>query len=315
MSQPVQGIHHITAIGSDPQQVYDFYTKVLGLRLVKKTVNQDDTSAYHLFFGDTLGGPGMDLTFFTFPQVMQGMPGVGQVTRTGLTVPAASISFWEQQLEKHQVNCERQQLFGTERLLFADSDGQQFALIGVEQDELSFAEEKVWSTDEVSAEHAVRSFHSAQLTVSSLRLIDPVLVKAFGYQLAEREDGVYRYYLNDGRARQLEVAERPLLEPGINAAGTVHHIAFVVEDLEHEMEIRERVLSLGLYPTEMIDRYYFKSVYFRTPAGILFELATKKPGFTIDEDESELGEALSLPPFLEERREQIEQQLPPIDQD
>lgn len=325
------GIHHITAIASDAQATYDFYAKILGLRLVKKTVNQDDVTAYHLFFGDQAGEPGMDLTFFIFNPVHQGIAGLGQVTAISLAVPADSLSFWQSRLEAHQVKHQPiDTWFGRRRLVLFDSDGQRIELVGIPEGEY-IDDSHVWETDEVSKEQAIRCFYSARLGIFSHETIVPVLEFVLGFRMVEegqheslfqaevvRDHKLENTHDNNpagtisSRGCYLEVAELPLLEPGINAAGTVHHIAFAVEDEEALLKLRERVFDVGLYPTEVIDRYYFKSVYFRTRAGILFELATMGPGFTADEPLEVLGERLALPPFLEDQRAAIEAGLEPI---
>lgn len=314
MVERVQGIHHITAIGSEPQQLVDFYTGVLGLRLVKKSVNQDDVSAYHLFFGDRTGEPGMDLTFFTFPGVRRGSRGVGQVTLVSLAVPEGTLDFWQARLKDHGVRHEAiADRFGRRRLRFYDPDDQQLELVGLPEAELITEEEQLWLSAGIGSEQAIRHFHSAQLSTASLGAVEPILVQAFGYERVDGDGHLSLYRLADqDRAYELEVEEAPAGQPGLNASGTVHHIAFGAHDEDHQLALRERVLSMGLQPTQVIDRYYFKSVYFRIPAGILFEIATMGPGFTADEDEATLGERLALPPFLEDQREQIEAGLPPV---
>lgn len=310
----VEGIHHITAISSDPQKTYDFYTKVLGLRLVKKTVNQDDTSTYHLFFGDRTGSPGMDLTFFTFLPPMQGLTGLGQVTSISFAVPEKSIDFWTNRLRTMNINHTSQQfLFGNKTIRFKDFDNQHLQIVGLTENELLTSEQDLWITNEISENEAIRHFHSATLSVLNQAMIEPV-ISEMGYELQKVEGHKHLYKVPSGqKGEHLIVDVSPDLENGINAAGTVHHIAFRVPDEATQIALREKIFKIGLYPTEVIDRYYFKSVYFRTPAGILFEIATNGPGFTTDEDESTLGEKLALPPFLEDQREEIEKRLPKIE--
>jgi len=314
MVDRVQGIHHITAIGSDPQQLVDFYTGVLGLRLVKKSVNQDDVSAYHLFFGDRTGEPGMDLTFFTFPGVRRGSRGIGQVTLVSLAVPEDAMGFWQARFQEQGVRHEAiEERFGRHRLRFYDPDDQQLELVAAPAPDLGTHEEQLWTTAAVGAQQAIRHFHSAHLSAASLGTVEPVLLQALGYERIDQDGQRSLYRLEDQvRAGELEVEEAPGGQPGLNAAGTVHHIAFAAHDEGHQLALRERVLGMGLQPTQVIDRYYFKSVYFRIPAGILFEIATMGPGFTADEDEATLGEKLALPPFLEDQREVIEAGLPPV---
>lgn len=306
-------IHHITAIASDPKRCVDFYTTILGLRLVKKTVNQDQTEAYHLFFGDTTGEPGMDLTFFTFPGVGAGRLGVGAVSTIALAVPADSLLFWQNRLTAFGVKHEGiSKAFDTEALTFYDFDQQRLQLVAVERGLLD--ETTVWETAEVKKAHAIRCFYAARLLVSSRDLLEPILA-VLGFQKQAASNTLYRYALPEvHRAGVLEIEELSGDSVGYlrSGAGSVHHIAFQVRDQEELLEKRQQVLDLGLQATEVIDRYYFQSVYFRTPAGILFELATNGPGFTADEAAATLGEKLALPPFLEPYRETIESRLEPI---
>lgn len=308
------GIHHITAIASKPQACYDFYAKVLGLRLVKKSVNQDQTEAYHLFFGDKTGEPGMDLTFFTFEPVMQGVHGTGQVTTISLAVPDMSIDFWQDRFKQLNINHSPvTKRFNLSRLAFTDHDGQQFELVGISDQAIANIEAEVWTTKDINHSQAIHAFHAARLMVASHDLIEPILTTVLGYTFKAAHEHIRLFsHPQATRASFIEVEESPLAKNGINAAGTVHHIAFRVDDEEELLAVRQEVLKIGLHPTEVIDRYYFKSVYFRTPAGILFELATAGPGFTVDEPEESLGEKLALPPFLEADREVIEARLTPI---
>lgn len=311
----IHGIHHITAIASDPQATYDFYTKTLGLRLVKKSVNQDDVQTHHLFFGDKTGSPGMDLTFFTFQPATQGRRGPGLVTVISLAVPETSLEFWQKRFLEHSVKHQPiTQRFGKKVLRFFDGDDQQLELVGVAfpPDE---ATEALWTTKEIGVDQAIRSFYSATLSVEKLSAIEPILF-LFGYEKKITEDDTTLYKLpQTERAAYIEVEEVPQSDESYNAAGTVHHIAFSVSDEDEQDAVRAQLVKLGIYPTQAIDRYYFTSVYFRTPAGILFELATEAPGFTADEPLETLGEKLALPPFLEKYREAIEAHLPPIEQE
>lgn len=308
----ITGIHHITAIASNGQKNVHFYSKILGLRLVKKTVNQDDTSTYHLFFGDKLGHPGMDLTFFIFQPPMQGIRGNGLVTNIGLTVPVDSLPFWKKRFEeldiKHQSITER---FGKKRILFFDEDDQQLELVGLPTDDLEDSKD-IW-TKEIQKNHAIRSFYSATLSVHDKKLVEPILTEVFGYKETAHVENISEYKIHGSkRGTVLEVIENPSQQFGFNAAGTVHHIAFRAKNEKHQQELQQKVTKLAIQTTEVIDRFYFKSVYFRTPAGILFEIATDSPGFTADETESELGRNIALPPFLEQYRTQIEANLPKI---
>lgn len=312
MSEAVLGIHHITAIASDAQKTYDFYAGLLGLRLVKKTVNQDDVTAYHLFFGDKLGNPGMDLTFFVFQNVPQGTHGTGEVAVISLAVPEKSLDFWQKRLSQAKVKFDRAEDFGTQRISFQDHDGQQLQLVGVPKNELHESG-KTWTTPEVSKANAIRYFYGATFTVVTMSSIESLLKDVLGYSISQKNGKSTQFVIEaNGQKSFLEVTEETRKAPGINAVGTVHHIAFRVRDELHQLTIREQVIQAGLYPTQVIDRFWFKSVYFRTPAGILFELATDGPGFAVDESVEELGETLVLPPFLEKHRSQIEAGLPSI---
>lgn len=307
-----KGIHHITAIASDAKQTVDFYTKILGLRLVKKTVNQDDVGTYHLFFGDRLGHPGMDLTFFIFQPSMQGKPGNGLVTKVSFAVLESSLDFWQKRFSTLNIKHEKLvELFDRKRLLFFDPDGLELELVGVKEKELETSTD-IWTTKEITREHAIHHLHSATLSVSQNRYVAPILNYVFGYIHQATHKDVELFSVSSQRGQYLELHQDVSADPGFNASGTVHHIAFRAKDAKEQLAMRNKVLELGLYPTEVIDRFYFKSVYFRIPAGILFEIATDGPGFTADEKETELGKKLALPPFLESQRKTIEANLPEI---
>jgi glyoxalase family protein len=308
-----KGIHHISAIASHGAETVHFYTQILGLRLVKKTINQDDVRTYHLFFGDRLGHPGMDFTFFIFQPSAPGKRGNGLVTTTSFAVPDSSLKFWEKRFAHYKIKHEEiSERFGKKRILFYDKDDQQLELVGVEQEELD-PQSDIWTTDEVSQENAIRSFYSATLSVISRESTENILREVFGYRYVGSEGNTHLYEVPESqRAKFLEVSEQPSAAFGFNASGTIHHIAFRAANEKEQLQMREKVLKFGLHPTTQINRFWFKSVYFRIPDGILFEIATDGPGFTADENEKELGHVLSLPPFLEYQRKQIEENLPPL---
>lgn len=308
----ISGIHHITAIASHGQNTVHFYSKILGLRLVKKTVNQDDPSTYHLFFGDTQGNPGMDLTFFIFQPPMQGKRGNGLVTTIGLAVPKESLQFWKKRFEEHNVKHNQiSERFEKQHLTFFDEDDQQLELIGLSEAELENSQD-IW-TKEIRKDCAIQNFYSATLSIHDKRLVEPILTEVFGYKQIDTEGNYTLYQIpNKKRASVLEIKEDPNAEFGFNAAGTVHHIAFRAKNEKHQLELQQKVHEIGIQTTDVIDRFYFKSVYFRTPAGILFEIATDSPGFTADEKEKDLGKKIALPPFLEQHRKEIEANLPQI---
>jgi glyoxalase family protein len=308
----IQGIHHITAISSDAQKTYDFYSKVLGLRLVKKSVNQDDVETYHLFFGNKTGTPGFDLTFFPFKGVPKGKRGAGQVTKISFAVPAGSLNFWVKRFSDLQIKHDDQiEHSGFKRLTFYDFDDQRLELVEVSAIEDQY-ETNVWTTNEVSKEHALRCFHGATMAVISEDLIKPVL-ELLGFKKEVTESQHYLYKIPERtNCAFLEVEELPLEFEVVNGAGTVHHIAFAVADDATELKVHDALITIGLRPTHVINRFYFKSVYFMTPAGILCEIATDEPGFAADEDINTLGEKLALPPFIEDQRAHIESILPPL---
>lgn len=305
----VRGIHHITAMASNPKRTVDFYSGLLGLRLVKKSVNQDQVEAYHLFFGDWTGESGMDLTFFVFKGMVRGVSGAGEVGKVRLAVRQKSLSFWEKRLKQGRMKYEV--LEGA--ILFNDPDGLRLMLVGVSDEEYENGVGKVWETDAIKKGDAIGFFEGAELRVSESGLIVPLLTEVMGYVRKGTKDELVRYELNSStRARYVWVEEKAEALESRQGVGSVHHIAFAVDDEVELEQYQKRLVEFGLRPTSVIDRYYFKSVYFWTPAGILFELATMGPGFTVDEAESVLGEKLTLPPFLEARRVAIEAGLEPI---
>lgn len=307
----VTSIHHITAVSSDPVETFAFYTELLGLRLVKKSVNQDDTSTYHLFFGNKLGTPGMDLTFFPFQPVRPGLRGAGVVSKISLSVPKDSLEFWRDRFTQHNVKHERarHQITEEETLIFFDSDDQQLELVATDTIAQQY-EESVWNTPTVPKQHAIRCFHRAALSATAVSQLAPVLT-ALGF-VSEGTEQIIWKLPEATNANQVEILADAKQPHAVVGAGTVHHIAFGVPDDEAQLKMRAAIQALGIQTTPVIDRYYFKSVYFSTPAGILFELATDGPGFTADQSDSELGKSLALPPFLEAQRSSIEAGLPPL---
>ena len=312
MNERIKGIHHITAIAGDAQRNYDFYTRVLGLRFVKKTVNFDDPGTYHFYYGNELGEPGTILTFFPWKNVHQGYPGVGMATEIAYAVPPGSIDFWMQQLESNQISFKGPvEKFGEQVLTLSDPDGLQLKLVIPSTPD----NRKPWETTTIKAENATRGFHSITLTVRNVKPTAFVLTDIFGYRLLSQEDNVYRYVTDAvNEAAIVDIVEDPKGRPGLNAGGTNHHVAFRVENEEVLMAFREKVLAKGLHITPKIDRNYFFSLYFREPGGVLFEIATDNPGFDVDEPVDELGTHLKLPNQYEMQREQIEKTLPVLNQ-
>lgn len=308
MSNRVLGIHHITAIAGNAKRNHDFYTKVLGLRLVKKTVNFDDPGTYHFYFGNEVGAPGTILTFFPWEGIQQGKPGTGMATDIGYAVPHDSLPFWNERLSKLNTKITSAgKRFGEHYLSFEDPDGLPLTLIMPHKDD----KRKPWETKDVSSNVAIRGFHSITLTLRSSKETAKILTDIFGYKLFAQEGDRFRYVTDAvDNASVVDLVEEPGAPRAVNAGGTIHHVAFRVADEKTLMEYREKIEAKGFAITPKIDRNYFFSLYFREPGGVLFELATDNPGFAIDEPVNELGSNLKLPVQYESRRSEIEKILP-----
>ncbi len=306
------GLHHLTAIAGDPQRNLNFYAGTLGLRLVKKTVNFDDPGTYHLYYGDATGSPGSILTFFPWPNARRGTVGAGQVVETQLAIPRAALGFWVERLTAHQVTfAGPSHRFGTESVLtFTDPDGLPLALVA------SDAANALPGWDGgngVPAQMSIRGMHAVTLLVRSLEATANVLTAMLGFIEHSRDAEVVRYASGEAApGTLLDVRVLKTAAGGTGGAGTVHHVAFRAADDEVERELQAQVRSAGLPITEQIDRTYFRSMYFREPGQVLFELATDGPGFAIDEDPAHLGEALRLPSQHEHLRSVLEQHLEPL---
>ena len=303
------GIHHITAIATEPQPNLDFYTRMLGLRFVKRTVNFDDPSAYHFYFGDRTGRPGTAITFFPWPGARRGSRGVGQVVATSFAIPTTAIDYWKSRLKEHQVLCEETGIrFGDSVLRLADPDGLLLELItSPHLDDVDLAYDS-----EVAREYAIHGFHGPTLEVRHVEKTINVL-QLLGFEPIGDEKGRQRFSVNErSTSASIDLIERPDGQFGLNSAGTVHHIAFRCANEEEQLDWRNQLVGLGLQVTPVIDRQYFHSIYFREPGGVLFEIATERPGFTADEPIEHLGENLKLPPQYEAHRAEIEQALPKI---
>jgi len=305
----VLGLHHVTAIAGPAQENVDFYAGVLGMRLVKRSVNQDDPATYHLFYGDGEGRPGTDLTFFPWANMPRGRLGAGLAVEVSLAIPRGSLPYWGERLERYGVRVgSREVRFGEVVLPFVDPHGVRVALVEVE-DRPSVP----WEGSPVPEEHQIRGLHAAQAWVWRRAPTTRFLAEVLGFERLGEEDGWVRYGVaSGGSGRLLDIQERPGEVRGQWGVGTIHHLAWRVTDEGHQEEVRERVLRAGAHPTPVIDRFWFRSVYFREPGGVLFELSTDGPGFTVDEDPSHLGERLVLPPWLEAHRIEIEAALPPL---
>ena len=314
MSQ-LSGIHHVTAIASDPQRNLDFYAGILGLRLVKRTVNFDDPGSYHFYFGDEAGTPGSILTFFPWPGAAPGRIGTGQVAITSLSIARDAIGFWIERFLRYgiayQGPSKRTAPGGaTEQLLsFRDQDGLMLELVA----DSATDGRSGWETADIPRARSIRGVHSVTLWVETGDPTERILVDTLGFRLAGQDGSTRRYTTGPGGPCGIvNVRSVGGFVSGVGGAGTVHHVAWGIAGDEQEIAMRERILRAGLEPTPVVDRTYFRSVYFREPGGVLFELATMAPGFTLDEPLEHLGERLTLPPGLESRRVEIEAGLLPV---
>lgn len=311
MSFQTSGLHHVTAIGGNPQRNVDFYLRTLGLRLVKTTVNFDDPETYHLYYGDEAGRPGTLLTFFPWRGVPEGRIGTGQATTTAFSVPEHSLGWWKQHLEASGVTPGTVVTRGEEEALtFRDPDGLRIALVAHPQPD----PRAPWDTSFVPAEYAIRGLHSVTMSVASQEATAAMLTDGLGLSLAGESSGRFRFQAGDGGSGAfVDVEVTPDAPKGVVAGGTVHHIAWRAADDAEQLALREELVGAGVGVTSVLDRQYFRSIYFREPGGVLLEVATDQPGFDIDEPLLELGRALKLPPWLEPTREQIADALPRLE--
>ena len=308
MLNQIKGLHHVTSIAGDAAQNNRFFTDTLGLRRVKKTVNFDAPDVYHLYYGDETGAPGSVMTYFPFPNAARGTAGVGEVGTTVFSVPEGSLGFWRDRLAAEGVaNLAEGSAFGQSRLSFDGPDGDGFALIEQPGDTRT-----PWAGNGVGADEAIRGFHSA-----TMRLRDggamAELLGFMGYERLDTDGTTTRFAVPGGTAGVIDVETLPGAPAARQGAGSVHHIAFAVENRERQLEVRRALLDTGYQVTPVIDRDYFWAIYFRTPGGVLFEVATNEPGFERDEDRAHLGEALKLPTQHEHLRPFLEEHLQPLE--
>jgi len=305
----VNGLHHITAIAGPAQENLDFYAGVLGMRLVKRSVNQDDPGTYHLFYADAEGSPGSDLTFFPWAHMAPPRAGHGLAMEVDLEVPEDSLSYWADRLRNYGTAIGPPEMrFGQQVLALTDPHGLSVALVEVPRGRRSAP----WSESPVPPERQIRGLFGAQVWESDSTATAHFLTAVLGFQHVATENGWTRYRCAGGPG-VVDVRDAPEARRGAWGVGAVHHLAWRVEDEEHQLAVRTRVEGAGAHPTTVIDRFWFKSVYFKEPGGVLFELATDGPGFAVDEDAAHLGEKLVLPPWLEAHRAAIEQALPPLE--
>jgi glyoxalase family protein len=308
---PIIGLHHVTAVARDPQRNVDFYRNVLGQRLVKRTVNFDSPDTYHFYFADETGSPGSVLTFFAWPNMRRGVPGNGETHAVAYNVSAGSLSFWQEHLTKNGVEvAEMEKRFGQNVLLFKDPDGMHLELVEVD----SPPKVQHWTEGPIPEPYALRGFHSVTLWLDEVEPTADLLTRQMGYQAAGTEANRHRF-IGDVKSRGhiVDILHRPGGMQAGFGAGSIHHIAFRVPDDPSQLKYQAALSDAGFRVTEVMDRNYFHSIYFREQGGVLFEIATDTPGFLIDESKETLGESLKLPEWFEPSRAQIESSLPLVD--
>jgi glyoxalase family protein len=311
MRHPILGLHHVTATVNDAQDDLDFCTDLLGMRLVKKTVNFDNHDVYHFYYGTERGVPGTIWTTFPYKDrgVRVGVKGAGQVVTTSFSVPAASLDYWRGRLKDHGVSFIDAVRFGDEVIAFADPSGLRFELVANDADA-----REPWTGNGVGDGEAIRGLHHVTMTVRSLGHTLELLTGLLGYRVVNEAEHRTRVAAGgDSPGHTMDIVVDPRAETAVNGLGTVHHVAMAISTDDEQRRLREELLQMGLKVTEVRDRCYFQSIYFREPGGVLFEVATLAPGFTVDEDVSQLGRGLKLPPWEEQHRPAIEAQLPSVD--
>lgn len=307
MLTQIKGLHHVTSLASSASENNAFFTGVLGQRRIKKTVNFDAPDVYHLYYGDEVGTPGTVMTYFPFPRAARGKPGVGEVGTTAYAVPRGATKAWAERLSTFDVaNISSDIRFGQTRLLFDAPDGDRFALVETDDPR------EPWLGEGINADMAIRGFHAADMRLRDAGATAELLT-FMGYQETDRADNIVRFTTPNGSdATIIDIETLPGAAAAQSGAGSVHHIAFAVENRARQLEVREALKDTGWQVTPVIDRNYFYSIYFRTPGGVLFEVATNEPGFDCDEDTAHLGQALKLPSQHEHLRARLEKLLEPI---
>ncbi|MCW9708954.1 ring-cleaving dioxygenase [Fodinibius salsisoli] len=308
MNDTSKGIHHITVLAGNAQRNADFYVKSLGMRLVKKSVNQDDPGTYHLFYGNAEASPGSGLTFFPWPMARQGKPGLGEAVKVAFAVPTGSVNFWAERFGEEGIDFDGPyDRFGQQAISFKDPDHLQLELVFDKQAE----QLPGWEKGSVPAQHGIRGFRGTTLRLKETEPTANVLENVFGFQETDSTENT-RLYTTDAPIGGSVIIEEGEEKPSANGRGIIHHVAFRAKDDDELSSMRKQVLEMGLSPTDVIDRHWFHSVYFKSPGGVLFEIATDGPGYAVDEDADKLGQKLILPPWLEPRRKMIEKRLPEI---
>lgn len=306
MTPLITGIHHITAIAGDPQKNVDFYTGILGLRLVKKTINFDAPDVYHLYYGDEVGSPSTILTFFPFTGARKGTKGTGEMTYTAFSIPKNALTYWMERLAKYDISTSTiLERFGENFIRFEDHDGLGIELIATDKDN-----RLAWSNGNIPQDMAIQGFYGATLNLKSKELTEKLLTQLMDYKFIAEEGGRYRYGTEGNPGDIIDIVIDKNGRQGSQSAGTVHHIAFRTANDASQLEVQQKLMAGGVHVTEVKDRNYFKSIYFREPGGVLFEVATDEPGFAIDEEVAHLGEDLKLPEWVEPQREKLTARLP-----
>ncbi len=300
------GIHHITAIVNDPQVNVDFYSNVLGLRLVKKTVNFDRPEVYHLYFGNESGHPGTIITFFPWPKLPKGRIGTGQVGTTSYAIPVGSMDFWKNRLREQGISFTSDVRFNETYIEFEDPDGLKLEMVEREE-----GPENSWSTKGIPSKYAIKGFGGAILNSKQPNQTVDILENVLGMEFIAQENNYLRFQTQGSLGNRIDMKLSPSVR-GLAGAGTIHHIAWRAKDDEEHSKWRELLEKKGYKPTEIKERHYFKAIYFYEPGGILFEIATDPPGFAVDEEPEKLGEELMLPSWLEAKRKKFEKTLPSI---
>ena len=311
MPSPILGLHHVTATVDDAQQDLDFYAELLGLRLVKKTVNFDNHHVFHFYYGDECGTPGTIWTTFPYKGhgVRVGSKGAGQIDVTSFSVPAGSLDYWRGRLADRRIHArDEPPRFGERAIVAVDPSGLNIALVETSRDSRA-----PWLGAGIDQTHAIRGLHSVTMQVHAPGPTVAFMTHALGYAVSHEDEGLIRLTIGrDEPGRTIDLVHSPTLPRAVNGLGTVHHVAMAVATAEEQLEMRSELLDLGLHVTPVMDRQYFRSIYFREPGGVLFEVATMAPGFAIDEPVDALGRALKLPPWEEPNRADIERGLPEI---
>ena len=309
MKTLINGLHHVTTLAGDTQRNVDYYTDLMGLRLVKKTINFDAPDVYHLYYGDETGSPGTILTFFPYGNLPRGRKGAGQLTYTAFSVPTAALSFWMDRLhERNIAYTGPDKRFSETYLRFEDYDGAGVELVFNDEDQ-----RLGWDNGRIPTDYAIRGFHTVTLDESNPDRTINLLTETMQHTLVGEEQGRFRFKAGTGGpGNYVDILHSPNAVRALQGAGSVHHVAFSTDSDETQLLIREQLTKAGFHPTDVLDRQYFHSIYFREPGGVLFEIATDPPGFAVDELVTELGTALKLPPQYESRRAKVEAELPQI---